>query len=273
MKAYIHVPLLGVAMFLGARDAFAVSSFRSKIPNGTVNSCSTCHDLNSGPPALNPFGMAFFNAGTQWTPALAALDSDGDGFSNGQELGDPAGTWTPGAANPGGTITNPGDPSSHPAITAPSITTQPVSQTVDAGANVTFSVEATGTAPLTYQWRKDTADIAGATNVTLNLTHVGTGDAGSYVVVVSNAADSVSSTPAILIVNELPVKLLISLNNQNSAVISWPGSSVGYVLQENSDPGGTNWVEATNAVSVVNEMHQVTISPLADKRFYRLAHP
>jgi len=57
----------------------------------------------------------------------------------------------------------------NPAPVAPSITQQPVSQTVTAGANVTLSVTATGTAPLTYQWRKDGQNIAGATSASLTL--------------------------------------------------------------------------------------------------------
>ena len=43
------------------------------------------------------------------------------------------------------------------------ITTQPASQTVTAGQTATFSVTATGTAPLSYQWKKNGAAISGAT--------------------------------------------------------------------------------------------------------------
>ncbi len=51
-----------------------------------------------------------------WTPELAALDSDGDGFTNGEELQDPNGVWTAGTADPGdiNLVTNPGDSSSVP---------------------------------------------------------------------------------------------------------------------------------------------------------------
>jgi len=47
---------------------------------------------------------------------------------------------------------------------APSITTQPSSQTVAVGQTATFTVAAAGTTPLTYQWQKGTANIAGATS-------------------------------------------------------------------------------------------------------------
>ena len=76
----------------------------------------------------------------------------------------------------------------NPAPVAPSITTQPASQTVTAGANVSFTVAASGTAPLSYQWRLNGANVAGATSATLSLTGVTTGQAGSYTCVVTNVA-------------------------------------------------------------------------------------
>ena len=82
------------------------------IPNGDVFSCGTCHD--GGPPARNPFGAAieggFLDGGVvQWGPALAGLDSDGDGYDNGVELGDAAGAWTSANPDPTATVSNPGD--------------------------------------------------------------------------------------------------------------------------------------------------------------------
>ena len=46
--------------------------------------------------ARNPFGVDFAAAGFHWTAELCAKDSDGDGLSNGEELGDPACVWQPG---------------------------------------------------------------------------------------------------------------------------------------------------------------------------------
>jgi hypothetical protein len=82
----------------------------------------------------------------------------------------------------------------------PSITTQPQSQTVNVGQRVEFTVTATGTAPLEYQWRKDNADLAGATNSTYVIASATTADAGTYTVVVRNAAGSRTSEPATLTV-------------------------------------------------------------------------
>ena len=84
---------------------------------------------------------------------------------------------------------------------APSITTQPQSQTVIEGANVSVSVTATGTAPLTYQWRKGGVNLGGATSSTYSLTAVTTNDAGNYDVVVNNSCGTATSTAATLTVN------------------------------------------------------------------------
>jgi Zn-dependent metalloprotease len=89
------------------------------------------------------------------------------------------------------------DPSGQP----PTITTHPQSQTVTAGANVTFTVVATGTPPLSYQWRKDGQDLAGATAASLVLNNVQTSHAGTYTVRVSNSAGAVTSNPATLTVS------------------------------------------------------------------------
>ncbi len=87
----------------------------------------------------------------------------------------------------------------------PTIITQPTNQTVLVGSNVTFSVTATGTVPLRYQWRRDATAIPGATNSTLILTNVQLSQAGSYSVVVSNAFGVVTSQTATLTVNPPPL--------------------------------------------------------------------
>jgi hypothetical protein len=89
-------------------------------------------------------------------------------------------------------------PSSTPVNVAPTITTQPASQSVVAGAAVTFTVSATGTPAPTFQWRKDNTAIAGATSGTLTLPAVTSADLGSYSVVATNAAGSITSAPATL---------------------------------------------------------------------------
>jgi hypothetical protein len=79
-----------------------------------------------GGDARNDFGLdvqaLVTVGGTEnfWGPQLAALDSDGDGFTNGEELQDPEGVWTPGSPAPGNPdlVTLPGDSTSKPSVTS-----------------------------------------------------------------------------------------------------------------------------------------------------------
>ncbi|TLZ55664.1 MAG: hypothetical protein E6K22_03395, partial [Gammaproteobacteria bacterium] len=85
---------------------------------------------------------------------------------------------------------------------APAITTQPASQTVSAGQTATFTVAATGTAPLSYQWQKNGTAIGGATAASYTTPATTASDNGDqFTVVVSNAAGSVTSRAAALTVN------------------------------------------------------------------------
>ena len=89
-------------------------------------------------------------------------------------------------------------------VAGPAITTQPNAQTVAASESATFSVIATGTPAPTYQWRKAGVALTGnatATTTTLILNNVAPSDAGTYDVVVTNAAGTVTSTSAALTVN------------------------------------------------------------------------
>ena len=92
------------------------------------------------------------------------------------------------------------------ATTAPSITTQPANQTVNAGQTATFSVAATGTAPLAYQWQKNAVNISGTTAVSYTTPVTTLADSGAlFRVIVSNSAGSVTSNSATLTVNAPPV--------------------------------------------------------------------
>src|SRR5258708_5338540 len=88
------------------------------------------------------------------------------------------------------------------AAVAPSITAQPVSQSVIAGQTATFSVTATGTAPLSYQWRRNGAAVSGATSASYTTSATTSADNGAqFTVAVGNSAGSVTSSAATLTVN------------------------------------------------------------------------
>ena len=123
------------------------------------------------------------------------------------------------------TVTNCGGTSHSPSSTgAPSITTQPQNQTVTAPASATFSVVASGTAPLEYQWTKNGSVIAGATSATYTTPATSTADDGAkYVAVVTNSAGKATSTAAVLTVNSSSGSGSISLSatagDEQSAVV------------------------------------------------------
>ena len=81
------------------------------------------------------------------------------------------------------------------------ITVPPINQTVSVTSNATFTVTATGTAPLVYQWCKDGVAISGATGATLGLVNVQTNQAGGYSVVIANGGGSITSSVVTLTVN------------------------------------------------------------------------
>ncbi len=105
------------------------------------------------------------------------------------------------------------------ASVAPTITTQPVSQAVTAGQTATFSEVATGTTPLSYQWLKNGANIAGATSSSYTTPLTTTADGGStFNVVVSNTAGTATSNAATLTVNAAPVAPTITTQPANQTV-------------------------------------------------------
>ncbi len=133
---------------------------------------------------------------------------------------------------------------------APSITTQPQSKTVTAGTAVTFTVVASGTPAPTYQWKKGGTNISGATNASYSIASPQLADAGSYTVVATNMAGSVTSNTATLTVNAAPV---ITTQPQSQTVTV--GSAVTFTVVVTGFPaptyqwkkGGTNISGATNA--------------------------
>ncbi|GEM_PF-1817578 len=107
-----------VAVVLVAADGFARMKRVDQIPNGNSYSCGTCHVSSAGGGPRNVFGQQVENNLTQ--PGFAGdvqwgqifnLDADGDGYTNGEELGDPNGTWTIGDPDPAGMTSRPADSS------------------------------------------------------------------------------------------------------------------------------------------------------------------
>jgi len=125
--------------------------------------------------------------------------------------------------------------------TPPGITGQPASQTVFVGAPVTFTVGASGTAPLNYQWRKNGSPISGnatAATASLTLAAATTADAGSYSCLVSNVAGTNLSQSASLAVNLVPP----AITTQPAAQITQVGGTATFtVAASGTGPLGYSW--------------------------------
>jgi hypothetical protein len=106
----------------------------------------------------------------------------------------------------------------------PTITAQPQSASVSLGANVTLRVTASDSSPLSYQWLHNNVPFGGATNASLSLTNVSVTNAGSYLVVVTNAAGSATSQVATLNVDPTFTKIttgLVATDGGDSSGAAW----------------------------------------------------
>jgi hypothetical protein len=104
---------------------------------------------------------------------------------------------------------------------APSITTQPLSKNVTAGQTATFTVTATGTATLTYQWKKNGGAISGATSASYTTPATSISDNGaSFTVTVSNSTGSATSNPATLSVTAAPVAPSITAQPASTSILA-----------------------------------------------------
>jgi hypothetical protein len=132
---------------------------------------------------------------------------------------------------------------------APSITQQPSHQTVTAGQTATFSVTATGTAPLAYQWQKGTTAITGATLASYTTPATATSDSGStFSVVVSNSAGTITSNAASLTVNAAPVAPSITQQPSNQTVTAGQTATFS-VTAAGTAPLAYQWQKGTTAIT------------------------
>lgn len=152
-------------------------------------------------------------------------------------------------------------------VSSPAITLQPTNQAVLPGGNVLFAVAASGAAPLSYQWSFNSVALARGTNASLSITNVQPGDAGSYVVVVSNSYGSVTSAVAQLSVNQAPV----ITRQPDSQVVSLGSNAVFTVVAQGSPAPTYRWSFAgTNLPAATNSDLTLTNVQLRDVGTYRV---
>jgi hypothetical protein len=146
------------------------------------------------------------------------------------------------------------------------ITSQPTDSTVFYGSNATFTVAATGTAPITYQWQRDGTNlfdpptIVGTNSPTLAFSFARVTDAGAYYCIASNVVGPVTSSVATLTVITVPVT--ITGQPTNRAIVAG-GNATFSVTATGSAPISYQWQrDGTNVVadSVVSGVQAPTLS-------------
>jgi len=127
LKSSLAVAMVAAVVSLAfPRSAAARGPRVGQIPNGAVFGCAVCHVDPAGGGTRTSFGQSIYDdylteqsylGSVKWGPELAALDADGDGATNGRELGDPEGTWQVGDPDPGdpAAVTEPWNADSKPA--------------------------------------------------------------------------------------------------------------------------------------------------------------
>ncbi|MDP4275538.1 MAG: immunoglobulin domain-containing protein, partial [Bacteroidota bacterium] len=161
------------------------------------------------------------------------------------------------------------------------INTQPVSQTICSGSNVSFSVAATGTTPLTYQWQKDGANlsdggnISGSSTSALQINNADNTNAGAYRCVVHSACGTdVTSNAA-----NLTFYSLTTITQQPSDVISCSGNTVSFLITATAEgsptyqwyKGATKLTDGGNIIGSTSSNLNITNISKSDEGNYYCA--
>jgi len=154
-------------------------------------------------------------------------------------------------------------------LVPPQIVQSPASVVVRVGAPASFSVVANGELPLSYQWRRNGYDVAGATTTRLALVAAVTPDAGSYDVVVASGCGSATSAAATLTVTTPGRITAISVQPGGAVQVGAVGVAGRDLLFSTS----TNLLDWTPWISAPNPSGQVQVldpAPCAPQKFYRV---
>jgi hypothetical protein len=231
--------------------------------DGSAN-LSAVGSINNVDPLLSALSD---NGGPTATMALLAGSPARDAIPSGYPPTDQRGV-----TRPQGTAADMGAFEADFISAAPTILTQPQGGTVRAGTNVLFTVAASGTQPLLYEWRKDGRPLTGASTSSLLLANVQAVDAGTYSVTVSNSVGGTLSEGAVLTVDSTPLIL-----SQPASVTVAPGAMTNFSVVADgpeltyewfhegiSVPGGTSsTLTITSALTGAQGTYFVVVSNFA----------
>ncbi len=234
-----------------ATQSYTISALSiANHPQSQIVNAGATVTFNVSAGGVAPFSYQWlFNSNT-----IAGATNNSYSITNAQPLN--AGSYAVTITNAYGSIT-----SSNATLsfnTAPSISAQPQPLSVHTGDNATFTVTASGTAPLAYQWRFNTTNISGATSSRFTRVGVTNNDFGNYSVVVTNVAGSVTSSDAAL--------TLLPTDSSGSAIsIDFTGGAAGVYPASMAASESAGVVPATNWNSAATGGTKVgTFSNLVD---------
>ncbi|HEY0768503.1 MAG TPA: PQQ-binding-like beta-propeller repeat protein, partial [Steroidobacteraceae bacterium] len=136
-----------------------------------------------------------------------------------------------------------------PSAVAPSITAQPTDQSIKVGVTATFSVGAVGSVPLSYQWNKNGAAVAGATTASYT-TPAATpdNDGDTFAVIVTNSAGNVASSSAKLSVTALAIAPSITSQPSDASITAGQTASFS-VVASGTAPLSYQWQKNGTAIA------------------------
>jgi hypothetical protein len=155
---------------------------------------------------------------------------------------------------------------------APTITLQPTGANIGVGSDYTLRGGATGSATLTYQWKRGTTDIPGATSPVLLLEDVDSTAAGSYTLVVTNGVSSTTSNAAVVnVLENVPGVFSTGVNNLGQALAAG-ATDPHYTLVTNPDNIGTTTALVQNPIPGSWAPHSATATWIGPRNFTAAAN-
>ena len=150
----------------------------------------------------------------------------------------------------------------------PSIQEQPASLEICAGSEAAFSIKATGSEPISYQWMKNGEEIKGANSNNYRIPKTKPGDAGSYSLRVSNKCGFIESEGATLTINQMP-SIEAQLSSQEACI----GSAVAFlVAADGTEPLSYQWMKnGENITGATENSYTILTASTEDEGSYRIA--
>jgi Immunoglobulin domain len=155
-------------------------------------------------------------------------------------------------------------------LAPPTFTQPPADLTVLEGASSNLSVTATGGSPLSYQWLLNSTNLPGATSASYTFTNAQAADAGNYLVILTNAAGSATSGPALLKVLISPMLTNVSGGATNFSFAYATAFGSTYVVEAKASLNDPVWTPTATNTGTGNLTNYSVGSTTSSNQFFRI---